>query len=356
MSALLQYAGLAIATGFLIDNYAPQYSLGWTTTTLVALLVIIVGRFVWNGSIYPTYFSPLKDIPMVPGGEFVLGHTRNIMRDSSGVPQRKWISEVPNDGLLRYMNWMRERVLVTNPQVLKELLMTKSYEFVKPLQVRHGLARLLGRGILFAEGDDHKIQRKNLIPAFAFRHIKDLYPIFWEKSGDLVEALSEATKDAMTNPVVSGAGDKTEVHARGAIEIGGWISRSTLDIIGVSGMDRDFNALRDPDNELSKQYRNVLNPTKAARYLAILAFVLPRWLVDRIPVKDNQNIWSAADYVKVVCRDMIVKKRQAIAEKKTTRPDIISIALSSGMFNDEELVNQMMTFLSKWRNCIPTEC
>lgn len=289
---------------------------------------------------------------MAPGGEFVLGHTREIMKLASGLPARAWIEQTPNDGLIVYVNWFRERLLVTSPKVLKEMLATKSYEFVKPEQVRHGLARILGKGVLFAEGDEHKVQRKNLIPAFAFRHVKDLYPIFWDKAGDLVEAVAEASKAAAKNTNASDpekVSAEAETHAPGAIEVGSWISRSALDIIGVSGMDRDFNALRDPDNELSKQYRNVLNPSRTARYLAILAFFLPRWFVDRIPVKDNQNIWNAADYVRKVCRDMIIKKRQAIAEGKSTRPDIISIALSSGMFNDEDLVNQMMTFLSEWK-------
>lgn len=327
-------------------KFAPQYSFGAVLTAVVLLLVQVAFRIVWNGAIYPTFFSPLRDIPMAPGIEFPLGHTRTILREPSGVPHREWMAKTKNDGMIRYVNWMRERILVTNPAVLKELLHTKSYEFVKPDQVRHGLARILGRGILFAEGDEHKVQRKNLLPAFAFRHVKDLYPVFWDKAGDLVEALGEASIAAQKakdeTPDTPGA----VKHAHGAIEVGGWISRSTLDIIGVSGMDRDFNALRDPDNELSKQYGNVLNPSRVGRFIGILAFFFPRWLVDRIPVKDNQNIWAAADYVKKVCRDMVVKKRQAIAEKKTERPDIISVALGSGLFNDEELVNQMMTFLS----------
>lgn len=37
------------------------------------------------------------------------------------------------------------------------MLNTKSYDFVKPLQIRLGLGRILGVGILLAEGDEHKV-------------------------------------------------------------------------------------------------------------------------------------------------------------------------------------------------------
>jgi cytochrome P450 len=67
------------------------------------------------------------------------------------------------------------------------VLVQRNYEFVKPEGLRKGLGRLLGVGILLAEGDEHKRQRKLLMPAFAFRHVKDLYPIFWNKAKEMTE-------------------------------------------------------------------------------------------------------------------------------------------------------------------------
>jgi hypothetical protein len=39
----------------------------------------------------------------------------------------------------------------------------QNYEFIKPSHFREGLARILGVGILLAEGDEHKKQRKDLM-------------------------------------------------------------------------------------------------------------------------------------------------------------------------------------------------
>ena len=50
-----------------------------------------------------------------------------------------------------------ERLLITSPRALGEVLATKSYNFVKPQQMRVGLGRILGVGLLLAEGDDHRV-------------------------------------------------------------------------------------------------------------------------------------------------------------------------------------------------------
>lgn len=65
---------------------------------------------------------------------------------------------MPNDGVL-YYRWLfnESRVLVTSPKALAEVLVQRNYEFVKPARIRKGLGRLLGVGILLAEGDEHKV-------------------------------------------------------------------------------------------------------------------------------------------------------------------------------------------------------
>ena len=42
-------------------------------------------------------------------------------------------------------------------KALSEVLTTKSYDFVKPQLLRVGLGSILGIGIIFAEGDEHKV-------------------------------------------------------------------------------------------------------------------------------------------------------------------------------------------------------
>ena len=93
-------------------------------------------------------------------------------------------------------------------------------------------------------------QRKLLMPAFNFRHVKDLYPIFWSKSQEMVNNISKAIK--------------SDPSGSSVIEIGSWSSRATLDIIGVAGVGKDFDALTNPDTELNETYRQIFERNTSA--------------------------------------------------------------------------------------------
>lgn len=65
---------------------------------------------------------------------------------------------MPNEGVI-YYRWLfnEPRVMVTSPKALAEVLVQRNYDFVKPGRVREGIGRILGVGILLAEGDEHKV-------------------------------------------------------------------------------------------------------------------------------------------------------------------------------------------------------
>ena len=87
-----------------------------------------------------------------------------------------WCENVKNDGLIHYRTiFNTPRVLLTNPKALAEVLTVKSYDFIKPPQIREGLGRILGVGILLAEGDEHKVCFRYQVPT--------LYSNIEEKSG-----------------------------------------------------------------------------------------------------------------------------------------------------------------------------
>lgn len=354
MAPTLEMLGSSAGASILLQRYAPDYHLGLLGTTVVLFIVQILLYATYAIILYPRFFSPIRHIPTPPGGGFFTGQTRNVLSAPSGRPMRKWVESVPNDGLIRYSMWGQERLLVTNPKALGEVLVTKNYDFVKPQQVRDGLARLLGVGILLAEGDEHKRQRKELMPAFAYRHVKDLYPVFWSKAREMVECLTKASKstEKPKEEVDSGMPDVdmenkgAKQHAPGTIEVHNFSSRATLDIIGVSGMNHDFNSLQDPTNELYQHYRTVFNPGRVGRILQILGLIVPFWILRILPLKRNQEINDAVSYLKRLCYSLIANKRKMMAEKERTEVDILSVALESGAFSDEDLVNQMMTFLA----------
>jgi cytochrome P450 len=208
----------------------------------------------------------------------------------------------------------------------------RNYEFVKPERVRIGLGRLLGVGILLAEGDEHKRQRKLLMPAFAFRHVKDLYPIFWSKSLEMTSRIAELINNSP--------------EASSVIEIREWASRATLDIIGLAGMGQDFDSLSHPDNELYQTYNSFFTGNRGAQVIQVILGMIPQWLAVALTLKRNDEIGKAVSTIKGVARDLIADKRAKMEKGEAKQVDILSVAMESGGFSDADLVNQLMTFLA----------
>ncbi|KAF2201927.1 cytochrome P450 [Delitschia confertaspora ATCC 74209] len=319
---------------------APQYTISgsifWNTVALFLIQYLV--KFGWTVIVYPLFFSPLRHLSQPPGAGLILGHFPIIFKLPSGEPQREWVDTIPNDGVL-YYRWLfnQARVLVTTPKALAEVLVQKNYEFVKPERVRDSLGRLLGVGILLAEGDEHRRQRKALMPAFSFRHVKDLYPTFWSKSRELIDAISATIKEAKEQ-------GKPDANV---IEIRDWASRVTLDLIGVAGLGVDFNAIRNPENnELYQTYRKIFSPSKVARILQLASEVIPTWILRLLPVKRNDEMKDAVMTIKKVARELVVDKRARFEKGGSMDVDILSVAIESGGFSDDDLVNQIMTFLA----------
>lgn len=262
---------------------------------------------------------------------------------------------MPNNGMIRYLGLLnQERLLLTSPKALAEVLVTKNYDFAKPGMVRYSIGRILGVGVLLAEGEEHKFQRKNLMPAFAFRHTKDLYPVFWDKAREGVQAMTEQILvDAAKEPASPASQDPEKAASEKAgrakvaiLEVGGWASRITLDIIGLAGLGRDFGAIADPTNKLFQTYNHLFRPSRQARFLATLGLILPAWFVTRLPVRRNEDVQEAAKVIRSVCFDLIREKKEKLARKELTDVDILSVALESGGFSEDNLVDQLMTFLA----------
>ncbi|KAK3301159.1 cytochrome P450 [Chaetomium fimeti] len=335
---------LAAALGgayLLSSGRIPQWPVPGFLTAFAALLgTQVLAWAVWVVLLYPKLFSPLRGLPGPSGDSWFMGQWKTIVALPTGQPMRNWINSIPNEGIIRYLGpFNQERLFITTPKALAEVLVTKNYEFIKPETMRYSIGRILGIGILLAEGDEHKLQRKNLLPAFAFRHIKDLYPVFWAKSREGVQAITEA--------ILEDAAQRGDAERNTAvIEAGSWASRITLDIIGVAGLGRDFDAIKNPNNRLTQAYARIFKPSRQARFLQLLSMMFSPRVAAWLPVKRNEDIGTSARLIRAECAELIQAKKQKLAQKDASDPDILSVALESGGFTDENLVDQLMTFLA----------
>lgn len=184
-----------------------------------------------------------------------------------------------------------------------------------------------------SEGEEHVWQRKSIMPAFRFRHIKELYPVFWGKS---MEFCAVVKRDLGAQP-------------DSVLDVCYYATRVTLDIIGIVGMGRDLGSLYNKDDELAKNYQEILEPTPEKVLYYLTNVVLPPWLVRKLPWRLHERVTVTTRNLRRICSEFLVERKTKIrcekAEGQESR-DILSIMIRGNDQSDKNLVDQLLTFVA----------
>ena len=221
-------------------------------------------------------------------------------------------------------------LVLTKPAPVADVLVHHPYDFAKFESVRDFLRPVLGDGLVVVEGDRHRFLRRNAQPAFKFAHIKQLYPMMWIKSLDFCDALMDE---------LGSAGSRR-------IEMNGWASKATLDIIGIAAFGRDFRVLQHPDDPLIRSYDELLTPGKAKFLYFLLSTMLSRRFVRLFPWRVARMFEETTATLRSVCGQLVRDKKEAIAKKADGHFDILSLLITSNNLSESELVDQLLTFLA----------
>lgn len=186
---------LCIFEAFVLSKALPNHVSGqvpFVKSFFTLLPLHFLALAVFWGIIYPFFISPLRRFPAPKVGlatvinidalrhivDFVQGwgpavaYSRYMARKPPGSHFLEWSMDTPNDGILLLRSFFhRNRLLVTKPNSLADILVANAYDFQKPKRIRNFLRHVLGDGLIIIEGEPHKFQRKHLMPAFNFRHV-----------------------------------------------------------------------------------------------------------------------------------------------------------------------------------------
>ena len=149
----------------------------------------------------------------------------------------------------RYWQW-DQRLFTLDPVSLAHV-MKHSTIYEKPWQSRALIGSLIGVGMLAAEGQMHKRQRRVATPAFSIQNMRALVPVTFQKAVELKERWIALIADAQHGP----DGERWKGGAR--LDVCHWVSRATFDVIGLAGFDYQFNAIHDESNELFTAYKDM---------------------------------------------------------------------------------------------------
>lgn len=112
-------------------------------------------------------------------------------------------------------------------------------------------------------------------------------------------------------------------------------------------MGRDFGALRNPDDPVVRDYNSLLEPTKSRAIYFAANILGPQDLIQKLPLSNTIELKRITGNLKKFCLDHVREKRKMSKETKENEDmDILSLLIRSNDFNDEDLVDQLLTFLA----------
>lgn len=296
----------------------------WTSCISLSLFIWIFDR----AFLYPRFRTPLK--------QFTFVQAFNIMAENPrGKQVLKWFHQHPDaDVVVMRTPLGRCVTFPASPDAMRDIVGTNSYHWQKPWGIRAFLGRVIGFGLIMSEGDAHKMQRKALTPAFNIKNIRALYPLMWEKTTVLIDQL------------------KAENEKQGWSEISHWASRLTLDIIGPAALSRDFDTMRSDHDPVAEAFGDILDPSPELVTFMVSNLIFPQWFMTRLPVRANKIIRQQCAQLRQLCRGILDEKHDSLKQAEEGKSvvneedDILKNIITSGQFNDDEVIDQMLTFLA----------
>ncbi|RGB32159.1 cytochrome P450 [Rhizophagus diaphanus] len=293
----------------------------------------VLGWFTYKVYIWPYYISPLRKIPGPPSESFIFGNFIKLFAEESGEPQIRWVKKYGS--ILKYYGVLNKPIiLVTDTKAIQDIALNQAYDYPKP-SLLDALMRILGKGIGFSEGETHKRQRKMMTPAFSHNNIKEMVPTFIRVASTLKDLIEDKVNKGESRIIISP-----------------YLSKATLDVIGLVGFNYEFNSLTSK-NELAEAYDTIwnFNSTPLAITITLLSTVIP--FIRQIPISTNIRFNNAIKVVERISMKLYEERRQEVKDNKLVGKDLLSLLIMINQdlpiedkMTDEELKFQIMTFLA----------
>ncbi|KAF7331244.1 hypothetical protein MKEN_00001400 [Mycena kentingensis (nom. inval.)] len=208
------------------------------------------------------------------------------------------------------------RVVLHDPRAVNHFYQAERSVYVKTDSTRKTIANIFGRGLLWAEGEDHKRQRKALTPAFSNAAIRRSTGVFYDSAHKL-----QGHWDALIENAPDGA----------IIEVENWMNRVALDSIGIAGFGHDFRSVDGEPSTVADVFDSMaLNGGRAAT-LSLIIFMLGTQLpiLAELPTPRNRLFKGLRRTLAGIADDLLAKSRKEKEADTVAEKSIIGLLLKS---------------------------
>jgi cytochrome P450 len=323
---------------------------------LVVFLLLVAKGIVWaiNLFVLAPPFDPLRKMPG-PKATALQSHFGDIMNPENSLDtHEEWVKTYGKNFRFHGFGGHDIRLMTLDFRAVSYILNSSLYE--KPWQTRSFLSRLLGRGIFAMEGQEHKIQRRIIGPAFTTQAVRAMTPIFFRKAEELRDLWDASLPDDFSKDFslsLASAIPDTET----TLDVAHWISRATFDVIGLAGFDYEFSSLQDESEEVYLAYRRMFSVADRSPQLRGLLQIYFPFIERILPDEAARTTSHCLRVIHQAGKRLVEEKKSDILAEKSSaseiqEKDILSLLIKSNLasdpskrLTDTEILDQLSTFL-----------
>ncbi|CDO71953.1 hypothetical protein BN946_scf184940.g100 [Trametes cinnabarina] len=344
-----------------------KYSIAYQDLLAVSLVAVAFGLWKLYRWWSFAFGSPLRNLPGPPSYSLLYGNVKEVFDAENYVLPDKWFAQYGKNFVDNGF-FMTPRLWTLDARALNHIL-THYDDYARPEENANVFKDLLGKGILLVGGKlltklviipsviDYTTHRAHLgeehrqqNPAFGPAQIRDLTEIFVQKSQELANIWSRATRDGPAR-----------------VNVNADLSKMTLDVIGLAGFGYDFHALNaeGKSNELNLAFRSFL--ANNARGGSIIGYLRGRFpILKYIPNARARRVEASAKVIRRVGRELVQTRKAALLReleekhvdglqrKDLQGRDLLTLLIKANMakdvpdsqrLSDEDVIGQIPTFL-----------
>ncbi|KAK4068711.1 uncharacterized protein Triagg1_7071 [Trichoderma aggressivum f. europaeum] len=270
----------------------------------LGVLVYVVGTVVCKvgkALIYPFYISRLRHLPGPKDNQFLVGQGIRLLKAAGPNDlYLEWVRKWPDAPFIRHLSFGNSEVLLVNSlEAAREVLQTHAYAFVKPSFFVKLVGEIVGIGILFSVGDQHRQLRRITAGPLSKPSVRKMLPIFKDKARELSVEFDAAIGQ-----------DK-----KGVVEVEALFNRTAFKVISTALLSRDISEFRSKSSPLSFEecYKAILIPPLLGKLITFLNPFIPlRWL----PIEANRAFIRANSALRAMLTELVQERVQQVQQDK----------------------------------------
>ncbi|KAI6127348.1 cytochrome P450 [Pisolithus croceorrhizus] len=173
------------------------------------------------------------------------------------------------------MIYGEKRIALCDPRAVAHLFSKDTWAYFGMKGMKEAVARRIGKGLLYGEGESHRRQRRTMGPSFNSTAIRKLTPAV-HKAIDKMKAAWEASIEAS-------GGDSV------VLDVQKWMNYVSLDSFGIAGLSYDFNSLNGKPNPMISVLDSFAEGVPQSAFsIAVAVLILFFPIAMHIPTHRNQ--------------------------------------------------------------------